>query len=64
MVPDEEEFPRKCGQDDWAVKEVWEGRAPSEHKGDFLTFLQVDFVTYFWTIVFIRFYIVLEYHLL
>ena len=34
MVPNEENFPRMCGQEDWAVKEAWEGRGPAEHKCD------------------------------
>ena len=34
LVPHGEEFPRRCGQEDRAVKEVWEGWSPAEHKCD------------------------------
>jgi hypothetical protein len=34
MVPNEEEFPRRCGQEDQAMKEAWKGRGPTEHKYD------------------------------
>ena len=30
LVPDEEEFPCMCGQEDQTVKEAWEGRSPAE----------------------------------
>jgi hypothetical protein len=30
MVPNEEEFLRKCGHDDHALKEVWEGWGSTE----------------------------------
>ena len=30
FVPNEEEFPRKCEQEDRAVKKAWEGRNPTE----------------------------------
>jgi hypothetical protein len=30
LVPTEEEIPRRCRQEDQAVKEVWEGRRPAE----------------------------------
>jgi hypothetical protein len=26
LVPNEEEFPRRCGQEDRAMKEAWEGQ--------------------------------------
>ena len=32
MVPNKEEFPRRCMQEDHAVKEAWEGRGPPEGK--------------------------------
>ena len=34
LVPNEEEFPCKCGQEIWAVEEVWEGRCPTDHIHD------------------------------
>ena len=30
MVPNEKEFPRKCGQEDRTKKEAWEGRGPAK----------------------------------
>ena len=30
MVLNEEEFTHMCEQEDWEVKEVWEGRGPVE----------------------------------
>ena len=30
LVPNEEEFPHNCKHEDRAVKEAWEGRAPTE----------------------------------
>ena len=29
LVPNGEEFPRRSGQEDWVVKEVWEGQGPT-----------------------------------
>ena len=34
LVPNEGESPRRCGQDDQAMKEASEGRGPAEHKCD------------------------------
>jgi hypothetical protein len=30
LVPNEEEFPNKCGQKDQTMKEAWEGRDPAK----------------------------------
>ena len=34
LIPNEEEFLRKCEQEGRPVKETWEGRGPTEHKCD------------------------------
>ena len=34
LVPNKEEFPRRCEQEDRAMKEVWEERGPTKHKCD------------------------------
>ena len=34
LVPNMEEFPRRCEQEDQVMKEAWEGRGPTEHKCD------------------------------
>ena len=34
LVPNREELLRRCGQEDRAMKEAWEGQGPTEHKCD------------------------------
>ena len=34
LIPNGKEFPCKCWQEDWAVKEAWEGRGPTEWRCD------------------------------
>ena len=34
MVPNEEEFPCMCKQEDQVVKEAWEGQGPTEWRCD------------------------------
>jgi hypothetical protein len=30
MWEQEEEFPLRCGHEDWTMKKAWEGQAPTE----------------------------------
>jgi hypothetical protein len=34
LVPNRKVFPHKCGQEDRAVKEAWEGRSPAKWRCD------------------------------
>jgi hypothetical protein len=34
LVPNKEEFPRRCVLENWAVKEMWEGQALTEWRCD------------------------------
>ena len=41
LVPNEEEFPRMCGQEDHAMKEAWEGQGQAEHICDLARRVQI-----------------------
>jgi hypothetical protein len=48
LVPNEDEFPSRCGQEDLAVKKAWEGWGPAEWRCD-LARGQIHSLSHWWS---------------